>query len=392
MLDDYDARVASAPEIHPVPTAPNAAESGSGVDWTLILTAVGTGAAIVSAIAVIAGFIYWLRKRGERAARALREETLISEVSEVSDGVVGLREVVAALAEEARSRRPQLIVRFITGDGPSPSALVVKRVPSHVDVEAILEAERRTLIAAMPPIVEKHQSTSERRQPMTVDRLMRVNLGLGVDKYLPVTQEDHDAYQQQVEQYLGEIRDFVEEWAEFTARRRAVLVLTARIDNDGGGPAERSKLTLEFPSPCDRREVPLMPDRPGRPKFERRISPVWRSQQPFRLGNVPFLTRLPHSASTDPARFHRPTRRGPFYEEGSLRVVFEFDEVPHHEPIETEAFEVGIPEPGQFPVKWRVGAANLSRPEEGTLYLEVRHEEAPPVETLVDLLNAARER
>jgi len=85
-----------------------------------------------------------------------------------------------------------------------------------------------------------------------------------------------------------------------------------------------------------------------------------------------------------------PNPTGPFYEDGSLTVRFEYPTIPHHDPFETPMFLVGVPGEGSFTVGWTVHAANLSRPVEGSLEMEV-HYEAPgdqSLTTLVDLFGA----
>ena len=81
---------------------------------------------------------------------------------------------------------------------------------------------------------------------------------------------------------------------------------------------------------------------------------------------------------------------GPHYKKGSLEVAYDYDSLPHHDTVELEPFVVGIAEPGVYAVRWTIGAKNLVRLEEGTLEVEVIHEEANPVAvaTLGELVKA----
>jgi hypothetical protein len=85
-------------------------------------------------------------------------------------------------------------------------------------------------------------------------------------------------------------------------------------------------------------------------------------------------------------------RNGPFYDDGSVGIRFEYDAVPHHDPVMTDDFIVGIPEPGLLEVPWTFGAKNLPALATGLLRVEVEHEKPPlePVTTLRELLELAR--
>jgi hypothetical protein len=92
-----------------------AADASGGFDyWTVVPSLIG-------AVAVVGGWTYWLATRRARALRAERDDRVAQDVSEMSDSIDRLGDVVAALAQEAQLRRPQIVARFVTSSGPSPS-------------------------------------------------------------------------------------------------------------------------------------------------------------------------------------------------------------------------------------------------------------------------------
>ena len=105
---------------------------------------------------------------------------------------------------------------------------------------------------------------------------------------------------------------------------------------------------------------------------------------------------LPRSLSIprfDLPRIEPANLTGPFYEDGSVIVTYDYRSIPHHDPVKPDHMIVGVLEAGTYSVKWTVGAKNLARRAEGILRLEVRHEETPEparVETLHQLLGLLR--
>lgn len=73
-----------------------------------------------------------------------------------------------------------------------------------------------------------------------------------------------------------------------------------------------------------------------------------------------------------------------------MRSAFDYDSLPHHDTVDLEAFVVGIPVPGAYAVRWTIGAKNLVHLEEGTLEVQVIHDESnpTPMTTLGDLVKA----
>jgi hypothetical protein len=131
----------------PGTTTTAATDSASpGTDWTFILTAIGTAAAVIGAVALIVTLIYWLVKRPERAARADREAQLVEDVAE-------LNTLVTAVAEEVRGRAPRPQLRFLVQGEPSPSRVVHMPAVPRLDVEAIVGAERNAALATIPRII-----------------------------------------------------------------------------------------------------------------------------------------------------------------------------------------------------------------------------------------------
>lgn len=350
----------------------------------LVLAIIGTLAAGISAVGVIAVGVDWWRNRIKRNERDAREREVSAAVGAMDDKVERLAVVIEALASETQARRPQLTVRFATSDGASPSVVAVKAAVPKVDVEAILANEREAALASLLPISDTKPSAAG----AGLFALTGI-AGLGSGRFLPVTQKDHDNYQAEVEIYLRAVGKCVKGWLAYLEQRQHLLVMRAQMDNDGGAPAEQARLRLHFPDPCARvGDLATRPERPSRPKFER------RELSRLGLGGRELLSLkalgLGERAPINPISLRK--RSGPFYEDGSLNVRFEYDAIPHHDPLRTENFIVGVPESGVFVVEWTLGAANLARPATGVLHLEVQHEQpAPePIVTLAELLNAGR--
>jgi hypothetical protein len=380
--------------LHTTTAAPAvlAAASSGGTDWTRII---GTIAAVISALAVVVGALYWVFTRRTRAERAARERQVSGDVAEMGDRIEHLQRVVDALAEEQRGRRPQPRVAFyLPPDGPVPDIAILKVSLPPVDIEAIVRSERDAAFATLLPIeAPAHIDLDGLTAAGAADSSPRNLLGamaragqlLGVSMRdpLPVTEEDHTRFEERVETYEENLRDFIADWIEFFEKRRLVVVLTARIDNDGGVPAEDARVRLHFPDPCVRAEFPAEPERPRRPKFAPRRN--------ARFGGG---MRVPASLLAPQPRLQppRPNLTGPFYEDGSLVVRFDYSAIPHHDPFQTDTFVVGVPEPGIYDVAWSIGAKNLALPEKGTLRLAVRHEDPPAgtINTLDSLLDIGR--
>jgi hypothetical protein len=370
-----------------------ARSSASGTDvWTLIPAWIG-------AAAVLIGWLAFLMTRRQRRRRTEREEQLTRDVAEMGDAIGDLSTMVTSLAEEMRGRAPRLQLRFSTKDGPSPA--VVARIPAVplVDVEAIVAHEREAVLATRPPLARAKLDRSALppdMQPAAAE-IARISSLMatagnrfGAEKYLPVSDEDYAAFDKKVETYCGDVRAFVSEWLEYLAKRRVAVVFGAQIDNDGGAPAEEARVKLFFPDPCGEGELPNRPELPSRPRFERRLNPMHRSNLGMLAGfNIDALGLGRKLPDIRPINFN-PDHSGPHYKKGSLEITYNYDSLPHHDPVELAPFVVGIPQSGRYNVRWTIGAKNLVRLEEGMLEVEVIHEDAhpDPVVSLGELVKA----
>ena len=255
-----------------VPIALAAASSG-GTDWTQII---GTIAAVISALAVVVGALYWVFTRRTRIERAARERQVSGDVAEMGDRIEHLQRVVDALAEEQRGRRPQPRVAFHLPDGRPASYVGIRKASlPPVDIEAIVKSERDAALATLLPIEPPRRLDLDELPAAGAGAASALNLlGAMARSRLraehPVTRADHERFQKRVETYETELREFIDQWLEFFEERRLVVVLSAWIENDGGAPAEDARVRLHFPDPCVRAEFPSEPERPKRPKFARR--------------------------------------------------------------------------------------------------------------------------
>jgi hypothetical protein len=358
-----------------------AASSESGTDWTLVFALIGTAAGVISALGVLVGVSYWLRTRRDRAERHEREKRVSADVAEMGDRIDQLHRILSTVAEEQRGRRPLPRVSFHTPEGPSLHVIVDKPLLPSLDIEAIVASERTAALDTLLPIADE-ESLEIGTLGQIVAQQSRLRRLFGTPSGYPVTAADHDQFQKRVTEYERDLREFIAEWVRYLECRRHLVALYAQIDNDGGAPAEDARIRIHFPDPCRRDDLPPKPERPARPKFSPRRSALYSDGLFFTP--PPLRLSVPEIELSD--------RSGPFYEDGSVTVRFEYPAVPHHDPLKTEIFLVGIPESGLFSIDWTIGAKNLARPETGTLTLEVRHTDAQveTVSTLRGLLSLGR--
>lgn len=383
--------------------AAQAVPSGGGTDWTLVLAIIGTVAGAISAVAVLCGAVYWLRTRRARAERVQREQRLTVDVTEAGEAIGELSGLVTSLVEEVRGRSPHVQLRFRINGVPSQRAVAVIPAVPAVDADAIVQAERDAVLATRLPLGYGAPSRPQKISATgslpaasgALDALRAIqktmgSLGFagGQEKYLPVAQEDHDKFDESIAAYEEELRSFISAWIEFLGKRRLVLAVRVQIDNDGGAPAEDARIKIRFPDPCHAAEFPERPKLPRRPTFTRRLNPLHSSN---RYGLAAGLT-MPHMPALDIGHFNPPVinlnHSGPYYDDGSLNIRYTYRSLPHHEAVVLEPFIVGVPEPGVHEARWTIGAKNLAHLEEGTLQLEVRHEQPDPtpVATFAELV------
>ena len=114
--------------------------ASSADDWAVAITVI---AAVISAIGVLIGGIYWFATRGSRAERAKREEEVSQDIAEMSENLEKLETLVIAVAEDVQGRRPEPILHLITAQGPAASVSFTLPAIPEVDIDAIVESERR---------------------------------------------------------------------------------------------------------------------------------------------------------------------------------------------------------------------------------------------------------
>lgn len=362
-------------------------DTGSGIDW---VTVIGTSAAVISAVAVVVGVIYWLATRESRAARAVREQQVSADVAEMVERVERLENVVAGVVAEAEERRPVPTVLLQTGDGPVQSARVTRGAPPAVDIEQIVAFERRATLSTLPPAareldVRDIPGADRLRSPILTAIAGAVEAVSG--KYESVTEEDRKTFEGSVETYLASLRTFIPNWLSYLETRRELIYFVAHVDNSGGAPATQASVRLHFPDPCVKGEAHERPKQPSRPSFSRRLKPL----AAFAAGESVRDRLLVETMR--PRHFEPPNLNltGPFYEDGSVKVRFEYASIPHHDPFNTDPFLIRIPEAGTFTIGWSVHASNLLRPQEGSLELAVVWDEPDPtpIGTLEQLLALA---
>jgi hypothetical protein len=259
-------------------TPPDIAAS-TGTDWTLVLTVISLAFAGISAMAVIVGAVYWFRTRQDRAERAGRERQVSADVSEMSDRIERLQEIVDILATEERGRRPEPSVALRTRDGPATHILIKKPGIPEVDLESIIDSERDAALDTLPPVA--NSAPTGDRTLAIVEQMAAASRFFGFGReQLPVTEDDHARFHDKVDKYEDDLRLFIERWVAYLEADRRVMVLSAQIENNGGAPAEDVRVRLRFPDPCVRADFPKKPERPARPKFSPRRNPLYSSVSP----------------------------------------------------------------------------------------------------------------
>lgn len=374
-----------------VPPIPNGSgestlgDNGGGIDW---VTVIGTGAALISAAAVIVGVIYWLATREGRTARAAREQQVSADVGEMVERVERLEKVVAGVVAEAEERRPVPVVLLQTGDGPVQSARVRRPAPPAVDIEQVVAFERRAALGTLPPAakafdVSEIPGADRLRSPILTAIAGAVEAVSG--KYESVTEEDRKRFERTVETYVASLQAFIPRWLSFLETRRELTYFVAHVDNQGGAPATQASVRLHFPDPCMKGEALERPKHPSRPIFSRRLKPLAALAAGDSMRDRLLVETM------RPPRFDPPNLTGPFYEDDSVKVRFSYPSIPHQDPFDTDPFLIRIPEAGTYNIGWSVHASNLLRPQEGSLELDVVWEEPDPtpVGTLDQLIELA---
>jgi hypothetical protein len=356
-----------------------------GVGWVAVLAVV---ASVVSAAGVIVGGLYWLTTRGRRAERARREEEMSHDIAEMSESIEKLETLVIAVAEDAQGRRPEPVLNLVTAQGPATSVVLTLPAIPEVDIDAIVERERRAVELRRPRLPSRE--TPRARQEgkgiggiaglAGLARLAENLEAAGLSSHpRAVTEDDIARFDGLVERFLGRIPGYVHSWLRYLEERRRVIALSALIDNTGGAPAADARVRLHFPDPCRQAEWPEKPQRPWRPVFTPPKPPWMRA-----LVAPPDYQQL----LMTPKTLKPPNLTGPFYEDGSLLVRFDYAAIPHHDPITTPGFIVGVPLEGEMSVPWTIHASNLPRPAEGSLLVDIRYEppKADPITTLDELV------
>ena len=353
-------------------------------------TTIFLGILITVAAAAIVGIWNYIAARGTR-----RQER------QTAEQIANLEAMVRRLQEESDAKRPKPTVSFVSTEGPAEAVLFERTRPPEIDVEEIVASERRAALATLPLVpgtpeaeeaerrIEKAAADAGIAVPPILKALTNPKLerqlglaGFGHSRLLPVTKDDHAAFQKVVDEYEAKLRRFIPAWIEYLGRIRSVVVLKALVGNDGGAPADGASVRLTFPDPCVRGQIPKRPGEPARPTFEQRRTTAYSAVERLLGFDNDRLTRtlLTTPAIRTPS-ITAPNLTGPFYDDGSVIVRFEYRSLQHHDPFETDSFVLAIPEPAVYDVDWVVHAKNLPRPATGTLSVEFR-EHDPPVETV----------
>jgi hypothetical protein len=290
----------------------------------------------------------------------------------MSEDIAGLSDIVAALAEETRGRRPNPTLRWVTRDGPATTVFYTRPALRPIDEDAIVKAEEEAALSTVLPLATG-------REPAAMGFALS-----GRWRNPGVSEADHAGFYDEVEEYKKGLRRFLKNLESYRALGAPVLPMAVYVDNDGGGPATEARVRLRFPDPLERGEWPERPRRPRRPKFKKPTNPHGRLMIPRHL--------LLSERLKDIRPISLPNPDDPFYEDGSVLVRFNYGSIPHGDPFDSRTFFVRCEAPGKYAVPWTIHAANLPQPAKGELVLEVQDQEAntTPITTLAGLLGEGR--
>jgi hypothetical protein len=371
--------------------------SGRGTTATAILSAIIAGI-------VVAAVVGTWNLVAHRARRSRDRETAAK--------IANLEALVRRLKDEADSQLPKPTVSLVTRSGLAAAKIeIVRATLPLVDVDAVVASESRAALATLPPV---ERSPEAKDRDKRLDELAsKQGLSpallkgfLGPDaarpwagfggrgpRLLPVSEDDHATFHKLVNEYEAKLRRFIPAWIEFADRFRELVIMKALIENVGGSPADGASIRLHFPDPWIRGQVPKRPPTPTRPKFEQRENPGYTSMQRL-LGLDSSLSRALTAPGLRMPTFNPPNINfnGPFYDDGSVTVRFEYKSVQHHDPLESELFTLAIPQAGTYEADWIVHAKNLPQPVRGVFTVNVMDESpsAEPVCTLQGLLALVR--
>lgn len=339
---------------------------------TLIFTTLAAVAAMVGTVATLVSYRRTTRYQGR----------LESQQGQIVADIGRLAELTESSIEEARALRPRPLLRFLVGEDREPvdSALLVRSLlRREIDLERILTDERERALETLPDI-RNLETWAGDHYVSSVVRFAALASSLGVG---PVTEAERSEFESRVDEYVDSLRAWIGEYLDWRDTISQLFVTDLQFENRGRVPARDLVVQLRSPEPFEAWENPPdSPERPTRPRFERR--------SPFDiLGMSTPALRIPEIAGD----FHLPSIEGnvsnPRYRDGSVVVELDVGKLLHGVPEETDdPLVLRVPDDGDYVVTWQIHAENLEEPASGELALVVETEpiDGPPISSLSELL------
>lgn len=343
------------------------------------------GFTILAALAAAAGtFITWKGNR-ENAVQQKQMADDIRRLTELTEGSI----------EEARAQRPAPELRFaVKNQGVEAASLARTRIERPLDVDAILELERRRAMATLPkppkpgPEPDAAQSAVlgpafAGLQKMLADQAKvydQLGGAFGFAKRTPATEEEKAEFEEKVEAYLGRVRKWLTAYERWEQERHELVRVTLRFENDGRVPCVGGIYEVHFPDPFEQGpdEYPELEGAPSRPKFTR--------PGPWSFPNlmVPATFDIPRVSPIDTFSNVSNTR----FRKGSVIVEVGVKKLLHGVTEDSDPFLLRAPNDGAFTVPWQIHAENLPEAVSGELRLELitKIERGEPIKDLEELL------
>lgn len=347
------------------------------------------GFTIIAALA--AAFGSWITWRGNQMSARQQQQ--------MGEDIRRLTELTEGSIEEARAQRPAPVVRFaVTNHGADAASLRRTRLDRELDVEAILDLERRRAMATLPqppkprrkadtgqlgPVIAGLDSALE--QAAQLQRLAASMGALGYGRDAPATAEEKREFKEKVEAYLERVRSWLDEYKRWEQERHEVIAMQLRFENHGRVPCVGGVYQAHFPDPFDRGpdEYPELGVSPARPKFVR--------PSPFALANldVPLLrATVPRIRPIDTFSNVSNTR----FRKGSVIVEVGVKKLLHGVPEDSDVFLLHAPDDGSYRIAWEIHAENLPEAASGQLELQLMTEvvHGEPIKDLEELFALVR--
>lgn len=320
-----------------------------------------------------------------------------TEQRQMADDLRRLAELTENSIEEARAQRPDPVVRFLAAKGEAADAILIERtrLERAIDVEAIVEAERRRALATLPVEKPKRDASTTAALPgfeglaevaANAERLARF-LGPAYNASAPATPEETAKFEKQVDDYIERLRSWLDDYSAWRDETDRLVRLRLRFENLGRVPCEGARIDVHFPDPFDEaeEEYPEMGTAPTRPRFHRRSALEIAG---LGLGYTPHIPVSSLSPRILDNLERRNVSRPRYRKGGSIHVDFTVTKLLHGRWEDSDLITLRAPADGIYTVPWTIWGENLGEPARGQLQLHIatQIENGPAITGLEELL------